>query len=121
MKLIEYPKCSTCKKAEYYLNKNNIEYRTQNIKENPPSIEELKYYLTLTDKTINQLFNTSGLIYKELNLKDKLKDLSEDEKLTLLSENGMLIKRPLLIGEDFLIIGFNQKEYDNVIKKEGLK
>lgn len=119
MKLIEYPKCSTCKKAREYLSKNHIEFITQNIKENPLSVEELKHYLTLTDKPINKLFNTSGLIYKELNLKDKLKELSEDEKLTLLSENGMLIKRPLLIGEDFMIIGFHQEEYDNIIKKEG--
>lgn len=119
LKLIEYPKCSTCKKAKDWLLKNNITFIEQNIKENPPTKEELKYYQTLTEKPLNKFFNTTGLKYKELNLKDKIKDMSEEEKLTLLSQNGMLIKRPLLIGDNFLLIGFNEKEYEKFIKKEG--
>ncbi len=121
MKLIEYPKCSTCKKARDWLVQNNISFTSQNIKETPPTKEELKQYLNLTEKPINKFFNTSGLKYKELNLKDKINTLSEDEKITLLSQDGMLIKRPLLVGENFVLIGFKKEEYKNILKKEGKK
>ena len=120
MKLIQYSKCSTCKKAVSWLKKNNIEFTTQDIKEQPPTKEELKYYLTLTDKPINNFFNTSGLKYKELNLKNKIDSLTEAEKITFLSNDGMLIKRPLLVSEDFILIGFKEKEYEKYLKKEGL-
>ena len=121
MKLIEYPKCSTCKKAKQWLIENNISFEEQNIKENPPTAEDLKYYLSLTDKPINKFFNTSGLKYKELNLKEKLNNLSEEEKINLLSQDGMLIKRPLLIGDEFILIGFKEVEYQDKLKKEGIK
>lgn len=117
MKLIEYPKCSTCKKARDWLTNNNIPFISQNIKEHPPTKEELKQYLNLTTKPINKFFNTSGLKYKELNLKDKIYFLSEEEKLDLLSQDGMLIKRPLLVGNDFIIIGFKEKEYEEYLKE----
>lgn len=117
MKLIEYPKCSTCKKARDWLTNNNISFISQNIKEHPPTKEELKQYLNLTTKPINKFFNTSGLKYKELNLKDKIYSLSEGEKLDLLSQDGMLIKRPLLVEDDFIIIGFKEKEYEEYLKE----
>lgn len=120
MKLIEYSKCSTCKKAKKWLLDNNISFTIQDIKTNPPTIEELKHYLTLTDKPIDKFFNTSGLKYKELKLKDKIKILSEEEKLKLLSQDGMLIKRPLLVGEKFIMIGFKEAEYQSILKKEGI-
>lgn len=121
IKLIYYPKCSTCKKAVSWLQDHHVDFLTQDIKENPPSKEELKHYLTLTDKSINKFFNTSGLKYKELNLKEKITTLSEEEKITLLSQDGMLIKRPLLVGDDFILIGFKQEEYEEYLKKEGTK
>lgn len=121
MKLIQYPKCSTCKKAVLWLQEHQIAFESQDIKENPPTKEELKYYLTLTDKPINKFFNTSGLKYKELNLKEKINTLSEEEKLTLLSQDGMLIKRPLLVGEHFILLGFKQEEYEKYLKKEGTR
>ena len=111
MLLIHYPRCSTCQKAKKYLDDKNIKYIERNIKENPPTYEELKYYLTLTDKQINKFFNTSGLKYRELNLKDKISKMTEEEKLRLLSSDGMLIKRPLLVDKEFILIGFKIKEY----------
>lgn len=121
MLFIQYPKCSTCKKAKKFLDDNNISYTDRHIVEKNPSKEELKSYIKLGSLDIKKLFNTSGIKYRELGLKDKLNDMSEDEKLNLLSSDGMLVKRPLLIGKDFVIIGFKEDlwiEKLNIQKKQ---
>ena len=112
MLFIEYPKCSTCKKAQKFLDDNKIKYEQRNIKENPPTKEELEKYLKISKIDINKFFNTSGLVYKELNLKEKLSELSLSSKLELLSSNGMLIKRPILVSEDFVLVGFKINEWE---------
>ncbi len=106
---IEYPKCSTCQKAKRWLIEHNIPFTDRHIVENPPSAEELKNWASSSDIALSKFFNTSGLLYRSMNLKDKLPLLSDDEKLQLLSSNGMLVKRPLLVGTQFLLIGFNEK------------
>ena len=111
-----YPKCSTCQKAYKTLKENNVEIKTQDIKTNPPTIEELRKYWKQSGLELKKFFNTSGLIYKELNLKEKLAKMSEEEQLKLLSENGMLIKRPILIMDDEVIVGYNQVKYLNLGK-----
>lgn len=117
MELIQYSKCSTCKKAKKFLEDNNIKFNSREIKEEIPTYDELKTWIEKNNLNINKLFNTSGLVYKELNLKDKLNILSDDEKINLLSSNGMLIKRPLLVDNNKILIGFKEnewKEYLNI-------
>lgn len=111
MLFIQYPKCSTCKKAKKFLDDNKIKYDDRHIVEKNPTKEELKSYMKLGNIDIKKLFNTSGVKYKELSLKDKLPEMNEDEKLDLLSSDGMLVKRPLLIGEDFVLVGFKEDEW----------
>jgi len=113
--LILYPKCSTCRKAESFLNSYNVSYDTRDIVLDTPSYDELKHYIELSGKDIQKFFNTSGLKYRELGLKDKLKDMSDEDKIHLLASDGMLIKRPLLVGDDFVCIGFKEKEWSEVI------
>ena len=107
-----YPKCSTCKKAQKWLDDNGIEYETRDIKENNPTYDELKEWHGKSNLPLKKFFNTSGLLYRSMNLKDKLVDMSEEEQLALLSSDGMLIKRPLLVGDDFVLIGFNQAKWE---------
>lgn len=115
---IEYPKCSTCKKAKVWLEKNNINFEDRHIVENVPNKEELKKWINISGKEIKSFFNTSGLLYKSMNLKEKLKDMTDEEKIELLSSNGMLIKRPILITEDEkVLIGFKENEWIENIKK----
>ena len=116
MEFIEYSKCSTCKKAKKFLIDNNIAFDDREIKENIPTYKEINNWIKKYNIDINKLFNTSGLVYKSLNLKDKIKTMSDDEKIKLLSSNGMLIKRPLLINNNYMLIGFKEniwKEYLN--------
>lgn len=113
---IEYPKCSTCKNAKKWLIENNIDFEDRNITENVPTIEELKKWIKLSQKDIKKWFNTSGLKYKALNLKEKLPLMSEDEKIKLLASDGMLIKRPILVTEKGVILGFKLEEYMENIK-----
>ena len=108
---IEYPKCSTCKKAKKWLEDNKIEFEDRHIIENTPTVEELKRWIKMSDKDIKKWFNTSGLKYKELNLKDKLPLMSDDENIELLSTDGMLIKRPILVLENKVLIGFKEEEW----------
>ena len=115
MLFIQYPKCSTCQKAKRFLDTHNVKYEDRNIVENNPTKEELREYLRQGIE-IKKLFNTSGTKYKELGLKDKLKDMNDDEKLEILASNGMLVKRPLLIGKDFVIVGFNQDLYEEKLE-----
>lgn len=106
-----YPKCTTCKKAQTWLEENNIGYTLRNIKEENPSFDEIKTFFELSKEPLKKFFNTSGLLYRSMELKDKLPDMSEDEMLSLLASDGMLVKRPLLIGEDFVLIGFKEKQW----------
>ena len=106
---IEYPKCSTCKKAKKWLEENKIEFVKRNIVDETPTDEELSKWIKKSEKEIKKWFNTSGLKYKELNLKEKLSTMSDEEKIKLLASNGMLIKRPLLISDKGIFIGFKEE------------
>ena len=114
---IEYPKCSTCKKAKKWLLDNNIEFTDRNIVEDTPTREELKKWIEESKKDIKNFFNTSGLKYKELNLKEKLINMTDEEKIKLLSSDGMLIKRPLVITENKILTGFKEEEWKENLKK----
>lgn len=111
MLLIYYPKCSTCQKAKKWLDEHNIQYSEKDIKLDNPNFDELKEYYEKSSLPLKRFFNTSGLVYKSLNLKEKLPTMSEDEQLQLLSSDGMLVKRPLVIGDDFSLTGFKEKEW----------
>ena len=113
---IEYPKCSTCKKAKKWLIDNNIEFEDRNIVENTPTEKELRKWITESKKEIKKFFNASGLKYKELNLKEKLPNMTDNEKIKLLSSDGMLIKRPLLIMDNKILAGFREKEWEDIFK-----
>lgn len=109
---IEYPKCSTCQKAKKWLNDNNIEYTNRNIKEQNPTSDELKNWQKKSTIPLKKFFNTSGMLYKSMNLKDKLENMSDDEKFNLLSTDGMLVKRPIVVGEDIILLGFKENEWE---------
>lgn len=109
---IEYPKCSTCKKSKKWLIDNNIEFIDRHIVEDTPTESELNDWIKLSNKEIKKWFNTSGLKYKELNLKDKLLNMTDSEKIALLSSDGMLIKRPILVLKDNVLIGFKEDEWE---------
>lgn len=111
LKFICYPKCTTCQKAKKWLDDNNIEYELRDIKEDNPTFEELSEWYKMSGLPLKKFFNTSGLLYKSMGLKDKLPNMSEEEQLKLLSTDGMLVKRPLLINEDFVLVGFKEKEW----------
>ena len=111
---LEYPKCTTCKKAKAWLQRNSVAFDDRHIVENNPTAEELKTWWQMSGLPLKKFFNTSGLLYKELKLKDKLPEMTEDEMIELLSTNGMLVKRPLIIGEDFVLVGFKEAEWDRL-------
>ena len=111
MLFIEYPKCSTCKKAKKWLDEKQISYTDRHIVEENPTYEELKEWYQKSGMPLKKFFNTSGLLYKELQLKDKLKDMSEEEQLKLLASNGMLVKRPLVVDGDMVLSGFKESEW----------
>ena len=113
---INYPKCSTCQKAKKFLDKNNIKYTDRHIVTDTPTYEELKNIIEISGLPVNKFFNTSGLLYRSMNLKNELKSLSDDEKIRLLSSNGMLIKRPILVNNNTVLIGFKEEEW-NKLKK----
>lgn len=117
MLFIYYKKCSTCLNAKKFLDTHNIKYASRDIKEENPTKEEIYSWLDKYNLDVNKLFNTSGLIYRELNLKDKMKTMSLDEKVSLLSQNGMLVKRPLLIMDDNILIGFKETDYSKNLCK----
>ena len=105
IKFICYPKCTTCQKAQKWLDENRIEYEFRDIKEKNPSIEELTSWYSLSELPLKKFFNTSGLLYKSMELKLKLPTMTEEEQLKLLASDGMLVKRPIVIGEDFVLVG----------------
>ena len=118
MLFIEYPKCSTCKKAKKFLEENHQEFIDRNIITETPSKEELKTWIKKYDIKLDKLYNTSGMKYRELNLKEKRQEMSEEEQLTLLSSDGMLIKRPILITEKAILTGFREQEWEKVLEEE---
>ncbi len=119
MELIEYNKCSTCQKAENWLEKRNIRYQKRAIRKQTPTYDELKLWIDSFAIPIKKLFNTSGLKYKELHLKELLETMSDEEKIRLLASDGMLIKRPLLLCEDALLVGFKESEWEAYFAKKG--
>ena len=115
MTFICYPKCTTCQRAQKWLDDKNISYDFRDIKLDNPSYDELKAWHKKSGLPLRRFFNTSGLLYKSLGLKEKLKTMSEDDCLKLLAKDGMLVKRPLLIGEDFVLMGFKETEWEGII------
>ena len=115
MLFIEYPKCSTCRKAKKWLDENGIAYEDRHIIEENPTKEELKEWYEKSGLPLKRFFNTSGMKYRELKLKDRLPDMSEDEQLTLLATDGMLVKRPLVIGDDFVLTGFKEQQWKETL------
>lgn len=112
---IEYPKCSTCKKAKKYLEENNIDFISRNIITETPTVQELTEWIQKSGQDIKKWFNTSGLKYKELKLKDKLATITDKEKIELLASDGMLIKRPILISDKDIFIGYKEEIWKNAI------
>ena len=111
---IYYPKCSTCQKAKKWLDEHNVSYMERNIVEDRPTYEELKKWYEMSGLPLKKFFNTSGLVYKNMKLKDKLPTMSEEEQLALLATDGMLVKRPLVVGEDFVLTGFKEADWTTV-------
>ena len=114
--LIEYPKCTTCQKAKKWLNEHKIEFTDRHIVEQRPKEEELKAWIALSGLPIKKFFNTSGMLYKEMNLKEKLPQMSQEEQIRLLASNGMLVKRPLLISDDSVLVGFRPDTWETQCK-----
>ena len=117
IKFICYPKCTTCQRAKKWLDDNQIEYELKDIKLDNPALEELTEWYKKSGLPLKKFFNTSGLLYKSLDLKNKLPEMSEDEMLKLLATDGMLVKRPLLIGDDFVLVGFKEAEWLEKLNK----
>ncbi|EHL19240.1 hypothetical protein HMPREF9628_01631 [Peptoanaerobacter stomatis] len=113
---IQYPKCTTCQKAKKFLDDNKIKYIDRDIVTDNPTKEDLEKFIKIGNLDIKKLFNTSGIKYRELGLKDKLKTMSDDEKLEILATDGMLVKRPLLVGDDFVLTGFKQELWADKLK-----
>lgn len=111
---IQYPACSTCRKARKWLEDNKIEYKNRLIVEENPTQEELKRWKELSGLPLKKFFNTSGVLYKEMNLKEKLPTLSEDEQIELLASNGKLVKRPILVSETQILVGFKPEEWEKI-------
>lgn len=112
IEFIEYPKCSTCKRAKKWLDDNNILYNDRNIVTNNPTASELNKWINISNMEIKKFFNTSGLLYKELNLKNKLDSMSDEEKINLLATNGMLVKRPIIIKDNIILVGFKEDKWN---------
>jgi len=109
---IEYPACSTCQKAKKWLISHNLEFTSRHIKEQNPTKAELTVWVKKSGLPIKKFFNTSGMLYKSMSLKDKLPSMSEDEQLSLLASDGMLVKRPLIITDDVILVGFKEKDWE---------
>ena len=115
LKFICYPKCTTCQRAKKWLDDNNITYELRDIKLNNPTFEELTEWHKKSGLPLKKFFNTSGLLYKSLELKTKLPTMTEDEMLKLLATGGMLVKRPILVGDDFVLVGFKETDWKEKI------
>lgn len=113
---VEYPKCTTCQKAKKWLDENGVSYTDRHIKEENPTAEELKAWHGRSGLPLKKFFNTSGLLYKSMSLKDKLPAMSEEEQYALLATDGMLVKRPIIVAEDFILVGFKPAEWEEKLK-----
>ena len=113
-----YPKCSTCQKAKAWLEERSISYDLRDIKQNNPTVEELTAWYRKSGLPLKKFFNTSGLLYKSMGLKDKLPQMGEDEMLRLLATDGMLVKRPLLVSDEFVLVGFKETEWTDQLKNK---
>ena len=118
MLFVCYPKCTTCQKAKAFLDERGVSYEARDIKLENPTAEELRGWWEKSGMPLKKFFNTSGLLYKSMELKDKLPQMSEDEMLRLLATDGMLVKRPLLVGDDFVLVGFKESEWAARVKNE---
>lgn len=117
VKFVCYPKCTTCQKAKKWLDDNKIEYELRDIKYDNPTADELAKWYELSNLALKKFFNTSGLLYKSMELKNKLPDMSDAQMIELLSSDGMLVKRPLLIADDFVLVGFKESQWAQMLKK----
>ncbi len=117
MLFIQYAKCTTCQKAKKWLDANGVVYTDRPIKEQNPTADELRLWHEKSGLPLRRFFNTSGLLYKQMALKDKLPEMTEDEMIALLASDGMLVKRPLLVGGDFVLVGFKETEWAKAIRK----
>lgn len=117
MLFVEYPKCTTCKRAKKWLDDHNISYTDRHIKEDNPTVEELKSWHKQSGLPLKKFFNTSGNLYKEMQLKDKLPDMSEEEQFKLLATDGMLVKRPIVVTKDAVLVGFKENEWEEKLKE----
>lgn len=115
MKFICYPKCTTCKKAQNWLDSKGIEYSLRNIKDENPTYEELKEWYGKSGLPLKKFFNTSGMLYRSMNLKDKLDDMTDEEKIRLLAGDGMLVKRPVIVTDDKVLVGFKEPEWEKLL------
>ena len=115
MLFIQYPPCSTCKKAKTWLDDHGVAYEARHIKEENPSYEELKAWKAKSGLPLKKFFNTSGLLYKSLNLKERLPEMTEEEQLCLLASDGMLVKRPILVAENRILVGFREAEWEAIL------
>ena len=117
MLFLEYPSCTTCKKAKAWLQGKGLEFTARHIKEENPTAEELSGWQEKSGLELKKFFNTSGLVYKDLGLKDKLPTMPREEQLALLASNGMLVKRPIVVTEDAVLVGFKEKDWEKLLQK----
>lgn len=115
MLFVNYPKCSTCKKAKAFLDNHAIDYEDRNIKEENPTEDELRDWIEKSGLDVKRFFNTSGLLYRSMGLKDKLDSMDDAQKIKLLATDGMLVKRPILVTDSTVLVGFKEKEWENVL------
>ena len=116
MLFIEYPKCTTCQKAKKWLDENGFSYEDRHIKENKPTKKELRLWIEKSGLPVRKFFNTSGMLYRSLGLSEKLNTMSEDEQISLLSSDGMLVKRPIIVSESTVLVGFNSQKWEEALK-----
>ena len=114
---VEYPKCTTCRRAKKFLVDNNLDFTDRHIAEDKPSKEELREWLGKSGLTINKFFNTSGKLYREMGLKDKVKVLDQEELLEILASDGMLVKRPIIVSDEVVLVGFKEEDWMEKLKK----
>lgn len=117
MLFLEYPPCTTCKKAKKWLQDNGLDFTARHIKEENPSADELELWLERSGLELKKFFNTSGLVYKSLNLKEKLPTMSREEQISLLASDGMLVKRPILVTEERVLVGFREAQWEKLLQK----
>lgn len=115
MLFVQYPKCSTCRKAKAWLDDHGIDYVDRHIVEDNPTADELRTWNEMSGLPLRRFFNTSGMLYRDMQLKDKLPNMDEDEQLDLLASNGMLVKRPLVVLDDTVLVGFREKEWETAL------